>query len=102
MFSRSNSHSGHGPADTSTQVYANNTPAKSTTAGAETTERDANRGQWGSKTEFMLSCIGYAVGIGNVWRFPYLCYRSGGGKYAHKNLNLLLFYFILKKKLQKQ
>ncbi|EDW65047.1 sodium- and chloride-dependent glycine transporter 1 [Drosophila virilis] len=43
--------------------------------------RDANRGQWASKTEFILTLIGYAIGIGNVWRFPYLCYRSGGGAF---------------------
>ncbi|KAH8271016.1 hypothetical protein KR018_000172 [Drosophila ironensis] len=43
--------------------------------------RDENRGQWKSKSEFILTLIGYAIGIGNVWRFPYLCYRSGGAAF---------------------
>ncbi|EFN77826.1 Sodium- and chloride-dependent glycine transporter 1 [Harpegnathos saltator] len=41
------------------------------------------RGSWSNPIEFVLSCIGYAVGIGNVWRFPYLIYRNGGGTYVH-------------------
>jgi len=37
------------------------------------------RGSWANQIEFVLSCVGYAVGIGNVWRFPLFIYRNGGG-----------------------
>lgn len=39
------------------------------------------RGQWTNKVEYVLSVAGEIIGLGNVWRFPYLCYKNGGGKY---------------------
>ena len=41
-------------------------------------KRDAKRARWLSHATFILAMVGYCVGLGNFWRFPYLCYKWGG------------------------
>ncbi|MEQ9413727.1 MAG: sodium-dependent transporter [Cyclobacteriaceae bacterium] len=42
----------------------------------------ANRGQFGSKFGFIMAAAGSAVGLGNIWRFPYLTGENGGGAFV--------------------
>ncbi|XP_028838230.1 sodium- and chloride-dependent GABA transporter ine isoform X3 [Denticeps clupeoides] len=51
---------------------------------------EQNRVTWSRQIEFTLAGIGCAVGLGNVWRFPYLCYRSGGGAFLLPYLLMLV------------
>lgn len=43
---------------------------------------ERRRETWNKKVEFLLAVIGFAVDLGNVWRFPYICYQNGGGEYT--------------------
>ncbi|XP_059205544.1 sodium-dependent neutral amino acid transporter B(0)AT1-like [Centropristis striata] len=49
------------------------------------------RPKWDNKAQYMLTSIGFAVGVGNVWRFPYLCQIYGGGAFLIPYLIALVF-----------
>merc|ERR1719221_2243932 len=44
-------------------------------------EAKDERPSYANKLELMLTLVGYAVGLGNIWRFPYLAYTYGGGAF---------------------
>ncbi|XP_056141700.1 solute carrier family 6 member 19b [Lampris incognitus] len=54
-------------------------------------EEAGDRPKWDNKAQYMLTCVGFCVGLGNVWRFPYLCQSHGGGAFMIPFLILLVF-----------
>ncbi|MFQ5475017.1 MAG: sodium-dependent transporter [Candidatus Nanoarchaeia archaeon] len=67
------------------------------------------RARWSSRTIFLFAAIGSAVGLGNIWRFPYMTYKYGGGAFLVPYLialfvlgiPLLIMEFAIGQKLQK-
>uniref|UniRef100_A0A8C4W4J1 Uncharacterized protein n=1 Tax=Gopherus evgoodei TaxID=1825980 RepID=A0A8C4W4J1_9SAUR len=51
----------------------------------EGSDIEDERPAWNSKLQYILAQVGFSVGLGNVWRFPYLCQKNGGGKVSTGN-----------------
>lgn len=54
---------------------------------------------WDSPVQFFFTVLGFCVGLGNIWRFPYLCQKNGGGEqwksYFYLSLPLVCMFVIL-------
>ncbi|XP_029721155.2 sodium-dependent nutrient amino acid transporter 1 isoform X2 [Aedes albopictus] len=64
----------------------------SSTASLDNEDSEAAKGrdQWGKGIEFLMSCIAMSVGLGNVWRFPFIALQNGGGAFVIPYIIVLL------------
>jgi hypothetical protein len=57
------------------------TKKNNVTAAENEGDEEVPRIQWDSFSEYFLSIIGFVIDLGNVWRFPTVCYQNGGGAF---------------------
>lgn len=78
-------------ATTTTTTTRSSVSSLSSCILTDTSSQSEVRIRWGKKMDFLLSIIGFAVDLANIWRFPYLVYKNGGGVFLIPYLIVLIF-----------
>ncbi|XP_023941336.2 sodium-dependent nutrient amino acid transporter 1-like [Bicyclus anynana] len=69
------------PPPSFSEATKNEKAALDTITKDDTESGEPERAMWGNQIEFLMSCIATSVGLGNVWRFPFVAYQNGGGAF---------------------
>ena len=64
---------------TSTEIEADESKCDFSERDTDSDMESPERQTWSNKADYILATVGFAVGFGNLWRFPYLCQKNGGG-----------------------
>ena len=57
------------------------------------------RGNWGSRLGFILAAAGSAIGLGNIWKFPFVAGNNGGGYFVFFYLISVIIWELEKRRL---
>ncbi|VEL41734.1 unnamed protein product, partial [Protopolystoma xenopodis] len=70
-------------------AHNNEPPSSGGEVRIERSRKDAKRNEWTNRLDFLFSIIGFSVDLSNIFKFPYLCYKNGGGAF------LIPYFFML-------